>query len=99
GLIISNMMASIPAYNEYAQTVLMSEMDQDALAKIQRMEANGEFENPGYMELLVEHHYVYHVLRMPPDQWPDPVSRAFKHLNPAIYVPLQGPSELGASGK
>src|SRR5262249_49779985 len=23
----------------------------------------------------------------------------FKHINPAIYVPLQGPSELGASGK
>ena len=23
----------------------------------------------------------------------------FKHLNPAIYIPMQGPSELGASGK
>jgi proline iminopeptidase len=99
GLIISNMMASIPAYNEYAQTVLMPDMDQAALAEIKRMEANGEFENPLYMELLTEHHYVYHVLRMPPDQWPDPVSRAFKHVNPAIYVPMQGPSELGASGK
>ena len=99
GLIISNMMASIPAYNEYAQTVLKPEMDQNALAKIKRMEANGEFENPVYMELLTEHHYVYHILRVPPDQWPDPVSRSFKHINPAIYVPMQGPSELGASGK
>lgn len=36
---------------------------------------------------------------MPPDQWPDPVNRAFAHLNHAIYVPLQGPSELGVSGK
>lgn len=25
--------------------------------------------------------------------------RTFKHLNPAVYVPMQGPSELGASGK
>ncbi len=99
GLIISNMMASVPAYNEYAETVLMPDMDQAALAEIKRMEANAEFENPLYMELLMEHHYVHHILRMPPDQWPDPVSRAFKHLNPAIYVPLQGPSELGASGK
>ena len=24
--------------------------------------------------------------------------RSFKHLNPKIYVPMQGPSELGASG-
>lgn len=36
---------------------------------------------------------------MPPDQWPDPVNRAFKHLNPKVYIPMQGPSELGASGK
>src|ERR1041385_5075736 len=34
GLIISNMMASIPAYNEYAQKVLMPAMDQKALAEI-----------------------------------------------------------------
>lgn len=47
GLIISNMMASIPAYNEYAETVLMAEMDPDVLA-----------------------------------EWPEPVLRTFKHLNP-----------------
>lgn len=51
------------------------------------------------MELLYEHHYVEHVLRMPLAEWPDPVNRAFKHLNPAVYIPMQGPSELGASGK
>ena len=34
-----------------------------------------------------------------PDQWPDPVQRAFKRPNMAVYVPMQGPSELGASGK
>jgi ketosteroid isomerase-like protein len=36
---------------------------------------------------------------MPAAQWPDPVQRAFKHTNAKIYVPMQGPSELGASGK
>jgi proline iminopeptidase len=99
GLVISNMMASIPAYNEYAENVLMPEMDQDALAEIQRLEEAGDFENPRYMELLMEHHYVQHILRMPPDQWPDPVMRAMKHMNPNVYVLMQGPSELGASGK
>lgn len=99
GLIVSNMMASIPAYNEYAQKVLMPAMDQGALAEIQRIEAAKDFQNPRYMELLMRHHYVHHILRMPVEQWPDPVNRAFKHLNPAVYVPMQGPSELGASGK
>jgi proline iminopeptidase len=99
GLVISNMMASIPAYNEYAEKVLMPGMDQAVLDEIKRMEAAGEIDNPRYMELLVPHHYEHHILRMPANQWPDPVNRAFKHVNPKIYVPMQGPSELGASGK
>ena len=99
GLVISNMMASIPAYNEYAQRVLMPTMDAAALAEIKRLEAVKDYANPRYMELLMQHHYIYHVLRMPLGDWPDPVERAFKHLNPKVYIPMQGPSELGASGK
>ena len=99
GLIVSNMMSSIPAYNAYANDVLMPSIDQDALAEIKQLEAAGRYEDPRYMELLVAHHYVDHVLRMPADEWPDPVNRAFQHLNGDIYVPMQGPSELGASGK
>lgn len=99
GLIISNMMASIPQYVAYAQNTLMPQMDQAALAEIKAIEAAGDYENPRYMELLIPQHYIYHVLRMPPDDWPEPVTRMFKHLNAAIYVPMQGPSELGASGK
>jgi proline iminopeptidase len=74
-------------------------MDQDALAEIQRYEAAEDYTNPRYMELLLEQHYVHHVLRMPPEAWPDPVNRAFAHINQAIYVPMQGPSELGLRGK
>jgi proline iminopeptidase len=99
GLIISNMMASIPAYNEYAEKALMPGMDAGALAEIKKLEAAKDFQNPRYMELLMHHHYIHHVLRMPLDSWPDPVERTFKHLNPNVYVPMQGPSELGASGK
>src|SRR5262245_48878294 len=44
GLVISNMMASIPAYNEYARKTLMPAMDQAALAEIQAMEAAGKYE-------------------------------------------------------
>ena len=97
GLVISNMMSSVPAYNAYAEQVLMPQMDQAALAEIKSLEAAGEIENPRYMELLTEQHYVHHVLRMPEADWPDPVQRAFAHINPAIYVSMQGPSELGIS--
>ncbi|MDP2956174.1 MAG: proline iminopeptidase-family hydrolase [Longimicrobiales bacterium] len=98
GLVISNMMASIPAYNEYARNVLMPTMDQGALAEIQAIEAAKDFQNPRYMELLVPNHYEHHILRMPASEWPDPVNRAFAKLNYSIYLAMQGPSELGASG-
>lgn len=99
GLVISNMMSSIPAYNAYAEQVLMPPMDQAKLASIKAYEAAGDTGNPEYEALLMEQHYVHHVLRMPVEQWPDPVVRAFAHINQSIYVPIQGPSELGASGK
>jgi proline iminopeptidase len=97
GLVISNMMSSVPAYNAYARQVLMPEMDQTALAEIMSLEEQGEIENPRYMELLGEQHYLHHVLRMPEPEWPDPVRRGFAHMNQAIYVSMQGPSELGIS--
>lgn len=98
GLIISNMMSSIPAYNRYAQDVLMPPMDQDALSQIKAFEASGTTDDPRYEELLMEQHYTHHVLRLPVEQWPEPVVRSFARINKDIYVPLQGPSELGASG-
>jgi proline iminopeptidase len=97
GLVISNMMSSVPAYNAYAEQVLMPAMDQAALAEIKSMEASGDTANPRYMELLLEQHYIHHVLRIPAEDWPDPVQRGFAHINPAIYVSMQGPSELGIS--
>ena len=77
----------------------MPAMDQAVLAEIKGFEARAETDDPRYGELLMEHHYVHHVLRMPADEWPDPVTRSFAHINPQIYVPMQGPSELGLSGK
>jgi proline iminopeptidase len=97
GLVISNMMSSVPAYNAYAEEVLMPAMDQPALAEIKALEAAGQIEDPRYMELLIQQHYVHHVLRMAPEDWPDPANRGFAHINPAIYVSMQGPSELGIS--
>lgn len=98
GLIVSNMMSSIPAYNEYASSVLMPEVDQVALARIKELEANEDYDNPEYEALLMEHFYVFHVLRAPAEEWPECVARSFGNLNKDIYVRMQGPSELGASG-
>jgi proline iminopeptidase len=99
GLVISNMMASIPEYVHYAETTLMPAMDQKALAEIKKIEAAKDYKNPRYMQLLIPNFYEQHILRMPAAQWPDPVNRAFGHINESIYVLMQGPSEMSASGR
>ena len=98
GLVISNMMSSSRLYNDYANDVLMPAMDQGVLAEIKQYEAQGRTDEPRYQQLLMEHHYVEHVCRMPSEDWPDPVTRSLAHINPDIYVPMQGPSELGMRG-
>lgn len=98
-LVISNMVSSIPAYNAYAKKVFESQMDPEVLTELRTFEAARDYANPRYMELLLEHHYRHHVVRMPLDEWPDAVNLGFAHLNTDVYIPMQGPSELGASGK
>jgi len=45
--VISNMMASVPAYNDYARQVLMPAMDQAALAEIMSLEAKARSRTRG----------------------------------------------------
>ncbi len=96
GLVISNMMASATDYGKYSE-VLASKMDPSALKEIRMIEAKKDFANPRYMELLLPHFYNKHVMRL--QEWPEPVNRMFKHLNPVIYTMMQGPSEFGISGR
>lgn len=95
GLVISNMMASLDDYEKYAKEVLGPQMPGEVFEEIMEIEANSDFENPRYEELLMEHHYQYHVLRMPLSEWPEAVVRSLKHLNPEVYVYMQGHSEFG----
>ncbi len=99
GLIISNMMASAPDYDAFADNVLAAKMDPAVLKEVRALEAKKDFKNPRYMELLVPNFYAQHILRMNPQEWPDPVNRAFAKLNEELYVIMQGPSEFGISGR
>lgn len=99
GLIISNMMSDAVDYDKYAAEVLGPQLPPDVLDTIQMLEEKGDFGNPKYMELLMPHFYNQHICRLPMDQWPDPMTRAFNKINQELYVTMQGPSEFGISGK
>ncbi|NML93752.1 proline iminopeptidase-family hydrolase [Novosphingobium olei] len=98
-LVISNMMASIPAYNAYADKVLKPQMKPDDLAMVEQLEAQGKTSDPRYMGILIPGFYEKHILRRPAAQWPEPVNRAFARQNVHVYTLMQGPSELGSSGR
>lgn len=98
GLVISNMMASIPEYEKYAAEVLGPQLPPEVYKKIKALEAAEDFGNPRYTELVMEHYYTKHVLHLPMDEWPEFVNRAFSHLNPNIYIYMQGYSEFGVTG-
>ena len=97
-LLISNMVSSIPEYNKYANEVLGPQLPPEVLKEVKELEAAGDYLNPRYSELLMEHYYTEHILRMPLEEWPNPVMRAFEHLNYDLYLHMQGPSEFGIVG-
>jgi len=97
GLIVANMMASVPEYGKYANEVLAKQMKPEVLAEIKNIEAKGDFNNPRYMELLIPNFYHAHLCRL--KEWPDGFNRAMKHVNSEIYVMMQGPSEFGVAGR
>jgi proline iminopeptidase len=96
-LIISNMMSSIPQYEKYVKEVIAPQLDPEVLAELMEIEENMDFDNPRYMELLMEYYYPEHILRTPANEWPEPVLRTFKHMNPNVYVYMQGFSEFGVT--
>lgn len=98
GLIVSNMMASIPEYEKYAADVLGPQLPPEVYKEIKALEAAEDFENPRYSELVTQHYYTKHVLHKPLDEWPEFVNRSFKHMNPNIYIYMQGYSEFGITG-
>jgi proline iminopeptidase len=98
GLVISNMVPSIPDYVKYANEVLGPQMPKEVLAQIRTYEAKGEYTSPSYLKLIEEHYYPSHILRLPAATWPDPVKRAFAKLNFPLYLKMQGPSEFGVVG-
>ena len=97
-LVISNMVPSIPDYIDYANNVLAPKLDPEVLKKIRKYESAEDYTNPEYLSLIENHYYPKHVLRMPLENWPNPVLRSLTKLNYDIYLRMQGPSEFGVVG-
>jgi proline iminopeptidase len=97
GLIVSNMMSSCPKYDAYNKEVLQKKMDAKIVDSILYFEKTNNTNDPRYMNLLLDNYYNKHICQVYP--FPEPVKRAFAHLNGEVYMIMQGPSEFGISGR
>ncbi len=99
GLIISNMMSSIPEYEKYNGT-LRAKLRRSLLDSLESYEKRGATSDPTYNKLVVDNYYTEHIIRMPPTEWPDAVNRGMvRHINYEIYSLMQGPSEFKVGGR
>ena len=96
GLIISNMMASMPDYEKY-NNLLRNQLRKSLLDSLEVYEKKGDFKNPVYADLVFKEYYTKHVCRL--KDWPEPVLRSFKHVNQHVYELMQGPSEFKVGGR
>lgn len=95
GFILSNMTASIAAYEKHAAE-LRRALPANIIAILDKYEAKGDYENPEYQEAMFGSVYAKHLCRVSP--FPEPVERSVKHLNPQVYVTMQGPNEFVITG-
>jgi proline iminopeptidase len=93
--VISDMTASIASYVKYVNA-LRAKLPPATIAVLEKYEAKGEYEAPEYQQVMYKDIYGQYLCRL--DPWPDPVQRAFKHLNPKVYNTMQGPNEFVVNG-
>ena len=97
GLIVCNMVTSIPEYAAYNEEVLRPQMDPEVLAKLVAYEEAGDIQNEEFLQLVNDHFYAQHICRL--EEWPEAITGSFERLNYKLYDLMQGPSEFRVGGR
>jgi proline iminopeptidase len=94
GYVHSNMVASVPGYAAYTAN-LRKALPPEVITVLDRYEATGDYENAEYQQAMMAV-YARHLCRL--DPWPEPLERAFRHVNTQVYNTMQGPNEFVITG-
>lgn len=97
GLIVCNMVSSIPEYAAYNREVLRTQMRPSLVDSLTAYEDAGDFQNDVYLNLIQKEFYNKHICRL--DEWPQEVEISFSRLNYPLYDLMQGPSEFKVGGR
>ena len=95
GLVISDMTAGISSYLKRTGFI-KSQLPPETLLRLTALEAKQDYDSPEYQKIMMNDLYPKMICRVKP--WPEPVSRAFRHVNDKIYNSMQGKSEFLVTG-
>lgn len=95
GMVVSNMTVGIQSVLRNLDAI-KRQLPPKVLAQLEALEARDAYDVPEYHAIMIEHLYPKAICRL--DPWPEGVTRAFGHVNPAIYHRMQGRSEFVING-
>jgi len=96
GLVISNMTAGTQSYLKRTAALKVRLLPPDVRARLEALEAKEDYDSTEYQKIMMEDLYPKMLCRIQP--WPEPLVRAFRHLNEKIYNQMQGKSEFLVTG-
>lgn len=98
GAVLSNMTAGMIDYTTYTQQLKEKFFSARDIAVYDSLDKAKKYDAPAYNDLLMNKLYTQVICRLPLEEWPEPLMRAFKKANHTIYVQMQGVDEFHVTG-
>ncbi|SDI24110.1 proline iminopeptidase-family hydrolase [Mucilaginibacter gossypii] len=98
GAVLSNMTAGIKGYVAYAAELKKKFFTPRDITVFDSLDRLKQYDSPQYNDLLMNKLYTQVICRLPLENWPEPLWRAFKKANHTIYIQMQGVDEFHVTG-
>ena len=98
GAVLSNMTAGMKDYTTYTAQLKQQIFSERERAVYDSLDKLKQYSSAQYNDLMMGKLYTQVICRIPLEQWPEPLMRAFKKLNPVIYQQMQGVDEFHVTG-
>jgi proline iminopeptidase len=96
--VLSNMTAGMKSYVSYSAQLKQKLFTQQDIKTYDSLDKLKLYESPLYQDLLMNKLYTKVLCRIPVENWPEPLMRAFKKANHSIYIQMQGVDEFHVTG-
>ena len=96
--ILSNMTASGQSYVTNTAKLKMQILSPQDIATYDSLDKLKAYDTPEFQNLMMNKLYTHVLCRLPIEQWPEPLTRAFRLVNNTIYIHMQGVDEFHVTG-